>query len=175
MKFRALLLQLEEREITFPDGHGAHWEIASYPGHATAVAALGFLPATQELVMIRNYRPSIGEWLLEVAGGVPYAAESLPDAARREFEEETGFLVERLIAGPTLYSLPGVGHFPIACFVAEAAHQRRQQLEPSERIVPERIAATAEGIAAAKREVREPVSLALLDFFLRSGLHSPRT
>lgn len=125
--------------------------------------------------MIRNYRPSLGDWSLEVAGGLPKRAESLADAATREFEEETGYVVQRLIPGPTFYSLPGLGYFPITCFIAEAEQSTVQRLDGNERIVPTRLVASTVAINATKEQVREPVSLALLDHFLRTHFDANST
>lgn len=171
-KFRSLLLDVEERTITFPDGQSADWHVATYPGRATAVAVLGHLSATRELVMIRNYRPSLERWSLEVAGGLPMAGESVSHAAEREFREETGLDVRQLSAGPTLNSLPGLGCFPIACFIADAVEGESQTLDRNERITVLRIAAEAGAVREIKERILEPVSLALVDYFLRTRLES---
>ncbi len=164
---RFLLLEVAETEAVFPEGRQSSWQVAAYLDRVTAVAVLGHLPTTGELIMVENYRPSLARWSLEVAGGLPEPGEPLADAARREFEEETGFAVDLLVAGPTLHSLPGLGYFPIACFIARAGRRNAQALDPNERIRPVVFPASVEAVQNQKSRVFEPVSLALLDHFLR--------
>jgi ADP-ribose pyrophosphatase len=162
-----LLLQLDEREVVFPDGRRSIWEVASYRDAATAVAALGFRPATRDVVMVRNYRPSVGKWSLEVVGGLPLPGEALPDAAAREFREETGFTVTTIAPAGTLYSLPGIGYFPIACFIVEVGSAGPQELDMNEQVELVQFEASRKTINDAKARIDDPVTLAVLDYFLR--------
>lgn len=43
-------------------------------------------------LMINQYRILVDEWLWEIPAGSPQKGESLEDAARREFEEESGYI-----------------------------------------------------------------------------------
>lgn len=67
------------------------------------------LPITSEgnIVFVRQYRHGIGEILLELPAGTfdPQQEDSLV-AARRELEEETGYISSELIKLATLYDNP---------------------------------------------------------------------
>jgi 8-oxo-dGTP pyrophosphatase MutT (NUDIX family) len=109
-----------------------------------------------------------------VAGGLAFPNEAAPDAAKREFEEETGCRVLRIASGPQLYLQPGLGYFPVACFIAEAEPGNRQKLDNNEYIAPVFISATAKEIERQKATINEPVSLVLLEYFLRTRIKNPK-
>lgn len=61
----------------------------------------------QEIVFVRQYRHATGEILLELpAGSFHPEIEDAEVAARRELEEETGYVTEELIKLATLYDNP---------------------------------------------------------------------
>ena len=63
------------------------------------------LPLTDagEVVMVRQFRPALREWTLEVPAGGIDPHEDPKDAARRELWEETGFSCRELVPLPYLY------------------------------------------------------------------------
>ena len=63
------------------------------------------LPLTdaREVVMVRQFRPALREWTLEVPAGGVEPNEDPEDAARRELWEETGFSCRELIPLPYLH------------------------------------------------------------------------
>jgi ADP-ribose pyrophosphatase len=70
-----------------PDGRTYTREIISY---GTAVVLVP-VAADGRLLMVRQYRPASGRWMLELpAGGVDDRDASPEDAAQRELREETG-------------------------------------------------------------------------------------
>lgn len=46
--------------------------------------------SNSEILMVKQYRPVIEEYSIEIPGGSKRRNESLEEAARREFQEETG-------------------------------------------------------------------------------------
>lgn len=61
----------------------------------------------QEIVFVRQYRHATGEILLELpAGSFHPEIEDAEVAARRELEEETGYVTEELVKLTTLYDNP---------------------------------------------------------------------
>lgn len=61
----------------------------------------------QEIVFVRQYRHATGEILLELpAGRLDSEIEDAEVAARRELEEETGYVADELIKLGTLYDNP---------------------------------------------------------------------
>ena len=63
---------------------------------ADYVHVLG-LHVSNNLVLVRQYRPVLDRWTLEMPGGLREADEPPAETARREVEEETGLAVKELI------------------------------------------------------------------------------
>jgi ADP-ribose pyrophosphatase len=80
-------LPIVARDYRLPDGTTATWDVF---GHERSVAIVAMTPG-DEIVLARQYRPGPDRILDELPGGLVEAGEEVPDAARRELLEETGF------------------------------------------------------------------------------------
>lgn len=88
----------------------------------------------REIVFVRQYRHGVGEILLELPGGSfnPEIENSLT-AARRELEEETGYITAQMLPLATLYDNPVKDTNKIHLIIAENAEPLgKQQLEITE-------------------------------------------
>lgn len=80
------------------------------------------LPITQnqEIVFVRQYRHGVGEILLELPAGAFYPEqEASIVAAKRELEEETGYVAQEMIKLGVLYDNPVKDTNKIHLFLAE--------------------------------------------------------
>src|SRR5262245_32646666 len=64
--------------------------------------------SANEVCLIRNYRVSVGQTLIELPAGTLEPPDSPEDTARRELREETGFTAERWQKLHAFYLSPGV-------------------------------------------------------------------
>ena len=109
-----------------PDGSTFDREIVRHPGAVVVV------PVTDDghVVMIRQYRATVDEVLLEMpAGLLDHPGEPLEEAAQRELQEEVGLRAARLERlCETLHS-PGFSDEKIVIFLAtgltEVGHDRQ--------------------------------------------------
>ena len=81
------VFQLRHETLRLPSGLEQRMEIVDHPG-AVAVAATN---EAGELLLVRQYRHALGDWLLELPAGRLEPGEDPLVAAQRELEEETGF------------------------------------------------------------------------------------
>ena len=90
----------------------------------------------KEIVFVRQYRHATGEILLELpAGSFNPELESGETAARRELEEETGYVVDQMVKLATLYDNPIKDTNQIHLFIAENVREvGKQQLDITEDI-----------------------------------------
>jgi 8-oxo-dGTP pyrophosphatase MutT (NUDIX family) len=96
------------------------------------------LPITEqkEIVFVRQYRHGIEDILLELpAGTFDGQIEDSLSAARRELEEETGYIADRLIKLATIYDNPVKDTNKIHIFMAiDASPVGKQNLDLTEDI-----------------------------------------
>lgn len=98
------ILRLCREVHTLPNGRMGNYEIVHHSGGA---AILPILPSG-EVLLIRQFRPVAGKMVIEIPAGRLDSGEAPVDCARRELEEETGYLARTMIdLGSTL---PSVGY-----------------------------------------------------------------
>jgi len=87
------MITLDRAGFIDPAGVAFDRDVVRHPG-AVAVVAVTHDDA---VVLVRQYRPAIDEWILEIpAGTCDVAGEPPEEAARRELAEEVGVAAERL-------------------------------------------------------------------------------
>ncbi len=90
-------------------------EFVEHPG-AVAIVAMN---DRGQVLLIRQYRHPVGEWLWEIpAGLLDVDGESLESAARRELLEETGYLAGELEPLIEFFTTPGGSTEKISIFLA---------------------------------------------------------
>jgi len=89
-------------------------EVIRHPGSAV------ILPLVDEntVCLIRNYRPALGQSLIELPAGTLQRGEDPLVAAQRELIEETGFRPQRLQRLQSFYSTPGILDEQMTLFLA---------------------------------------------------------
>lgn len=115
MKFRGKKFSFEVAQKRLPDGRWVRVDLIEHPG---AVVIVPFLnPDT--IIFLRQYRPVLGRYLLELPAGTLNKHERPLACARRELIEETdhqGRLFSRL---GEIYPVPGYSTEIIHIFKAE--------------------------------------------------------
>ena len=105
-------------------------EIVRHPG------AVVVLPMVDDdhVCLIRNFRVSVDEHLLELPAGTLESGERPESAARRELIEETGFRAERLERLHAFYLSPGILDERMHLFLATSLTPGETAREPGEEI-----------------------------------------
>ncbi|KAF8609597.1 hypothetical protein BDV93DRAFT_518389 [Ceratobasidium sp. AG-I] len=139
------------QKITWRDQDGKErpWEVASRKTRgesgidAVAILAIlksqskGFRPST---VIIEQYRPPVGAYVIELPAGLVDAGETVEQTAIRELEEETGFKASGVAqVSPLLVSDPGMSSANMK-FIAlnvdiKEGEEPAQKLDAGEHIV----------------------------------------
>jgi ADP-ribose pyrophosphatase len=118
----------------FPDGSTGELELIRHSGAAAVVPVLGDPAAPDpEIVLLRQFRYAAGGDLFEVPAGRPdQTGEPWDDVARRELEEETGFLPGQLTPMTTIYTTPGFTDERIHLFLATGLSRGTAKLDQDE-------------------------------------------
>ena len=124
---------VERRAFAGADGRSITREVVVHPG---AVVILPIIDA-HRIVMIRNYRYTVGQELWELPAGTAEPNEAAIETARRELEEETGYRAGTMTPLTEFYTSPGVLTERMFAFVATDLTSVGQRLELGERIVAE--------------------------------------
>jgi len=118
--YHGKILDLQLETWALPDGRRGEFEIVRHPGGA---AVLPVLPDSR-LLLIRQFRPATGGFIVEIPAGRLEPDESARQCAERELREETGWLAERLTKLGVIYSTPGFCDEQIHLFVGQL-HSRQ--------------------------------------------------
>ena len=120
-------------QVRMPDGGVAERDIIAHVG---AVGVLALDPE-DNVTMVRQYRPAVGEHLLELpAGLLDVAGEPALDSAKRELYEEAGLVAEDWQVLVDLHTSPGMSDESIRIYLArrlsEVPEAERFQAEHEE-------------------------------------------
>jgi len=100
---RSYIFALNREHWRAPDGRAFARDTVHHPG---AVAMLPF-DAQGRVLMLRQFRPAVRQWLLEIPAGTLEKGEPPLACAKRELIEETGFAARRWRKLGFIYNAPG--------------------------------------------------------------------
>lgn len=128
--FRGLVVDIEQIKAEIGTRGGHTFQVIRHPGGA------GVLPVHYDgtISLIRQLRPAVDAWLLEIPAGRLNPGEFPADCAGRELLEETGMVAEKLVSLGTVHSSPGVFDEIVHLFAATGISQGQAQPEIDEEI-----------------------------------------
>lgn len=101
---------LSEHEVRLPNGEVTLYEVDE--SYTCGVAVFG-LTGAGHVRLAREFRYPVGRWIYDLPGGGADIDEDPADAARREYEEETGLRPVDLTHLHTFYQNPGRSSAPV--------------------------------------------------------------
>ncbi|PJF39369.1 MAG: ADP-ribose pyrophosphatase [Phototrophicales bacterium] len=113
--YNGRIVNLYIKHIQLPSGSTVKHEVIEHSG---AVAIIPFID-DQRVMLIRQYRPAIGKYLLEIPAGTLEPHENPDDAAIRELREEIGYRANELIHIGGIYVAPGYSTEFIHLYIAK--------------------------------------------------------
>ncbi|MBX3408436.1 MAG: NUDIX hydrolase [Phycisphaeraceae bacterium] len=123
----------ERLAVTSPGGGILYRECVRHPG---AVIILPLLQTAMgpQVLLIRNWRASVEEWLWELPAGTLEAGEDPAACAARELREEAGHSATTLTPLLTFRTSPGLSDELMHAYLATNLTHVGQRLEPDERL-----------------------------------------
>ncbi len=111
------------KNILFQDERGRerHWEGVDRVNSAGAVLIVAVLKPSERLILVRQFRPPAGRYLIEFPAGLIDPGETPARTAERELYEETGYRGKLLAVLPPGYNSPGMSGETIVTAVIEVA------------------------------------------------------
>ena len=170
-------------EISYSDRVGTvrTWESVGRIAARGAVIIVATLKKSDELFLVRQFRPPLGKYVMEFPAGLIDAGESPETTAVRELREETGYAGTVVDVTPRSASSPGMSAETLFFVRMTVDDGHLDNLNPetefddSEDIETFRVSASDLDAFLAKRcEVGDSIDAKLSAFALGNGLSSTR-
>ena len=126
--YQGPLFSFESEDVTLPNGSRTQMAMVRHPGSTAVVPFLD----DNTVVMERQYRHAVGEYLLEIPAGTMETGELPLDCAKRELEEETGFIATSMLELGPVHIIPAYSDEIIHVYIARGLTQARQKLDKDE-------------------------------------------
>ena len=125
---RGRLFSFTVEDVRLPNGNDAQYSIIRHPG------STGIVPIADDgtVVMTRQYRHAVGQYLLEIPAGTIENDESPLDCAIRELEEETGYTAREFTEIAQVYIVPAYSDERIYVYLARGLKPATQHLDADE-------------------------------------------
>jgi len=130
--YRGRILDLARETHSMPDGREAHFEVIHHPGGAAALPVL----EDGQLLLIRQFRPAIDDYIYEIPAGRLEVGETAAFCIERELKEEVGYHPNRVESLGYVYSSVGFCNERIYLFIATELQQTATAHEVDEFIEP---------------------------------------
>ena len=158
--YRGRLITLEVDRVIEPGGVEADREVVRHPGSAVILP----ITAEGEVVLVRQYRYAVAEFLWEAPAGHIEEGESPEEAARRELVEETGYYPRRLEKLLDFYPAPGFTDEKLHLFRATELDEREARPEEDENIEVRLFTVSEARGLLSSREIHDAKTLVALSF-----------
>jgi ADP-ribose pyrophosphatase len=122
------VFKLVKENYTLDNGVVANMDFIQHPGAAAMVPMLN----REEVILIKQYRHAIREFIWEIPAGTLDPQESPIHCARRELIEETGYSSNSWHQLGTITPLPGCSNERIHIFLATDLQPAKQALDKDE-------------------------------------------
>ncbi len=128
--FQGRVFGVRRDTVVEPGGVKATREIVTHPGSVVVLPVF----SDGRILMIRQYRQAVRQYLWELVAGSKDAGESFVKGAHRELLEETGYTARRMRKLLDLFPTPGFLTENMVIFVAEGLKLGEAQPEADEKI-----------------------------------------
>ena len=120
--------EISQEKLILPGGKEVWWSFIE------GVDAVGILALTDDnkVVLVKQYRPAVQDFVLEIPAGLIEPGESPEETAYRELEEEAGYRAESMEKIYEYYSSPGISKSKTHIFLAKSLIKTKQSLDDDE-------------------------------------------
>jgi ADP-ribose pyrophosphatase len=160
--FDGRAVKLKVATVRMPDGRETTREIVE---HTPCIAVVP-VDADDNVLLERQYRHAIDKVLLEIPAGGIEPGEDPEQAARREMQEETGFVPGKLVKLGGFYAVPGWGTEYLHVFIATDLVPSRLFAEDTEGIELVRVPVRKLRSLLASGQIEDAKSYASLYMYL---------
>ncbi|RSK27719.1 NUDIX hydrolase [Bacillus sp. HMF5848] len=118
--FQGRIIDLHVDEVELPNGKKSTREIIKHPGAVAVIAVTD----NQKIIMVEQFRKALERNLIEIPAGKLEKGEDPLECAKRELEEETGYICENMSLLTSFYTSPGFADELVHIYVAEGLRKK---------------------------------------------------
>lgn len=118
--------------VALPDGASATREYLVHPGAVMVIPLLQEGDGPLRVVLERQYRYPVGQVMVEFPAGKLDPGESIPACARRELQEETGYIALEWARAGVMHPVISYSTEFIDIWFARKLHTGERHLDPGE-------------------------------------------
>lgn len=126
--FQGKILHVVKDQIELPNGKTAEREIVLHQGASAVIA----VDRDEKILFVEQYRHPIGAKTLEIPAGLLEPEEDPMECARRELEEETGYIPGMIEPVYAAYSSIGFSNEKLYLYYAADLQEGKQNLDEDE-------------------------------------------
>ena len=131
-RYTGCIINVRMDDIVTPDGKEHIREVIEHPGGVVIVATT----EDNKIILVKQWRHPIATELVELPAGKLSPGEDPFEAAKREFEEETGFVAQEWESLGFIYTTPGFCNEVLHFYKASNLIKTQQNLDYGENIEP---------------------------------------
>ncbi len=153
--YKSKIFKIREEKVRLPNGKSPIYTLVDHPG------AIMVIPIIEDKIMlIREYRPAVKQWLYQLPAGTIELGESPKQTASRELVEEIGYSSNKIKFIFKSYTTPGTSNEVMYFFLAEDLKKSKQNLDENEAIEvkPTKITKILEMIKSGKIKDNNTIS-----------------
>jgi ADP-ribose pyrophosphatase len=154
--FQGRIIRLVERKLFLPNGRRTTYHIVEHPGAVAIVP----VHANGDVVLIKQFRPTIGIEIYEIPAGTMEKGESPLATAKREIIEETGFKAKRWEKIADFYTAPGFCDERMHVYLARDLTPAQADGDADEILRPVRVSIDAALKLIKTRRIRDAKTIA---------------
>ena len=145
---------LVDHTVLLGDGTQTHYEVDESVPFAVATLVID----GDSVLLTRQFRYPIGQWIFDLPGGAGEVGEQPIDAARRELEEELGLVTNELRPLHTFFTNPGRSAWPVHIFVSSSGMTAgtADRSDPAEQVRVVRMPLQELDLRIASGEIMDP-------------------
>jgi len=154
--FQGRVIRLVARDLVLPNGRRTKFHIVEHPGAVAIVP----VHANGDVVLLRQFRPTIGREIYEIPAGTIEPGEPPLATAKREIVEETGLRAKTWTKIAEFYTAPGFCTELMHVYVAKGLSPASADGDADEILKPVRMSIGAALRLIRTRKIRDAKSIA---------------